>query len=160
MSQSLLDTEFLQERLAPMAVEEADYGLMGYHLRLTLKVEKCRDAAAFLKEAGYFLEFITAVDWGDRMDLLYFFGRWEGAHRIQAVARISSDQPAPSLTGVFSSANWQEREVYDLFGVKFTGHPGLKRILLPENADFYPLSRDFEARPEHAGDVVNLDVDL
>jgi NADH-quinone oxidoreductase subunit C len=48
---------------------------------------------------------------------------------------------------VYPGADWYEREVYDLFGIKFAGHPNLKRLLLPEDADFHPLLKDFGAEP-------------
>jgi NADH-quinone oxidoreductase subunit C len=57
---------------------------------------------------------------------------------------VAKDKPVvPSMTGLWDSADWLEREVYDMFGIEFTGHPNLKRILLDESFMGYPLRKDF-----------------
>ena len=64
--------------------------------------------------------------------------------RIRLKIFLSADQPqVPTLTGIFSAANWMERETYDFFGVTFTGHPNLKRILNVEDMIFFPLRKEF-----------------
>jgi len=71
--------------------------------------------------------------------ILYSFGRNE---RLRLKTRTALDVDFPSIAGVFLGANWMEREVYDMFGVRFAGHPGLKRILLPDEWEGFPLRKE------------------
>jgi NADH-quinone oxidoreductase subunit C len=72
--------------------------------------------------------------------MLYSFQKNE---RVRVKARFAEGAEAPSLTGRWIGANWLEREVYDMFGVRFTGHPDLRRILLPEEWTGHPLRKDY-----------------
>ncbi|MEE9241274.1 MAG: NADH-quinone oxidoreductase subunit C, partial [bacterium] len=65
------------------------------------------------------------------------------ARLLRLKVKIKDGQEVPSVVGVWSSANWLEREVYDLFGISFSGHPDLRRILLPENWGSHPLRKDY-----------------
>ena len=81
-----------------------------------------------------------------QMEVVYDFSHWDALCRIVIRVRIPRDTPAvPTISGVYSGANWHERETHDFFGIKFTGHPDLKPLLLPEDADFHPLLKDFVA---------------
>ncbi|MCB9837995.1 MAG: NADH-quinone oxidoreductase subunit C [Phycisphaeraceae bacterium] len=89
------------------------------------------------------------------MRLVYTFNRFDAADRHAVFVTIPGDIPgaeAPSIANVCAAADWLEREVYDMYGVRFTGHPDCKRILLPEDADFHALLKDFgrlEDAPEN-----------
>jgi NADH-quinone oxidoreductase subunit C len=88
---------------------------------------------------------LTAVDYpkdAGRFEIVYFLYSFERNTRIRVKTRIAEDQDAPSIASIFAGANWLEREVYDMFGVRFAGHPGLKRILLPEEWQGFPLRKD------------------
>lgn len=93
---------------------------------------------------------VTAVDHGGGRPLEVVYQLWSIPHR--AALRVKCELPLESLeidtvTGVWTGANWLEREVYDLFGVHFTGHPDLRRILMPDNyAEGHPLRKDFPLR--------------
>jgi NADH-quinone oxidoreductase subunit C len=101
----------------------------------------------FLKlEADFdFLTDFTAVDYPERPErfelvyVLYSFARNE---YLRVKAQAAEGQTAPTATGVYPAANWLEREVFDMFGIRFDGHPDLKRILLPDEWQGHPLRRD------------------
>jgi NADH-quinone oxidoreductase subunit C len=88
---------------------------------------------------------LTAVDHpkdGTRFEIIYFLYSFAKNERIRVKTRVAEDQDAPSIAATFAGANWLEREVYDMFGVRFAGHPDLKRILLPEEWQGFPLRKD------------------
>jgi NADH-quinone oxidoreductase subunit C len=89
---------------------------------------------------------ITAVDYPDRpkrFDVAYHFLSMYQNHRIRLRVSIREDEMVPSITGVHPSANWFEREVFDMFGILFSGHPDLRRILTDYGFRGYPLRKDF-----------------
>lgn len=105
--------------------------------------------ARAVRKLGYdYLSAVTAVDWRDRVELLYHCYGWDyvetpGCLVIRADLPNESNPLCPSLTGVWLGAELQEREIYDLFGVKFIGHPDLRRILLDDNFPGHPLRKDW-----------------
>jgi NADH-quinone oxidoreductase subunit C len=81
-----------------------------------------------------------------QMEVVYDFSHWQELCRVVVRARIPRDNPEiSSIAAVYPGANWHERETHDFFGIKFIGHPDLKPLLLPEDADFHPLLKDFKA---------------
>ena len=89
---------------------------------------------------------ITAVDWPGRerrFDVVYHFLSPKLNQRIRVKVETDETTPVPSIVEVFSGANWFEREVYDLYGVLFTGHPDMRRILTDYGFDGHPLRKDF-----------------
>ncbi|NCU19455.1 NADH-quinone oxidoreductase subunit C [Candidatus Falkowbacteria bacterium] len=89
---------------------------------------------------------ITAVDWPQRparFDVVYHFLSMYQNHRIRVKAAVRDDELVPSITAVHPSANWFEREVFDMFGILFSGHPDLRRILTDYGFRGYPLRKDF-----------------
>jgi NADH-quinone oxidoreductase subunit C len=117
-------------------------------LTLTVAPESIAAACAAAKTAGYtFFEDVTAVDWypsEPRFQLSYSLLSMKLKQRIRLVARVGSDSPRiDSVTGVFPASNFYEREVFDLFGVHFTGHPRLTRIMMPDNWKGHPLRKDY-----------------
>jgi NADH-quinone oxidoreductase subunit C len=96
------------------------------------------------------LEDLTAVDWPEReprYDLVYQMVSTETRASLRLKIQVGGeDDPepvAPTVSGVWVTANWYEREVYDLFGIRFSGHPDLRRILMPEDWVGYPLRKDY-----------------
>jgi NADH-quinone oxidoreductase subunit C len=90
---------------------------------------------------------LTAVDWPKRekrFDIVLNMYSFEKNERLRLKAHASADERVPSVQGIWSTANWMEREVYDMFGVVFEGHPDLKRILLPDEWQGHPLRKDYD----------------
>jgi len=89
---------------------------------------------------------ITAVDHPERearFDVVYHFLSMYQNHRIRVKAAVREDEMVPSITEVHPSANWFEREVFDMFGILFSGHPDLRRLLTDYGFRGYPLRKDF-----------------
>ena len=92
---------------------------------------------------------LTAVDglemkWDPRFEAVYHFYSLAKNHRLRLKVRVSEKAPVlASLTGLWPIADWFEREVWDMFGIRFEGHPGLKRILMYEGFTGHPLRKDY-----------------
>jgi NADH-quinone oxidoreductase subunit C len=89
---------------------------------------------------------LTATDWPprpERFDLVYCLYSTRLRHRVRMKVKVAENQPIPSVTPVWPSSNWLEREVWDMFGVNFTGHPDRRRILMPEDWQGFPQRKDY-----------------
>jgi NADH-quinone oxidoreductase subunit C len=95
-----------------------------------------------------FLSCVSATDWPDaqpRFWVDYELRAMAHHHRLRVKAGAPADDPrVPSVTAMFPTANWQEREVYDFYGIVFEGHPDLTRIMLPDDWEGHPLRKDEE----------------
>ena len=117
-------------------------------LTLTIAKDQIREAAAVVQKTGYnFLEDVTCVDWypsEPRFHVVYHMLSMSLKQRVRLVAQVDSVDPViESITPVWPSANFYEREVWDLFGVRFSGHPNLRRIMMPEEWQGHPLRKDY-----------------
>lgn len=102
-----------------------------------------------LKEVHGFnyLANLTAVDYRDHFELVYHIYSIPDNRKLAVKADVDHEQPiAPSAVSIWPTADWQEREVFDLMGISFAGHPNLKRVLLPEEFEGHPLRKDFEMK--------------
>jgi NADH-quinone oxidoreductase subunit C len=89
---------------------------------------------------------VTAVDWKDkspRFEVVYHFYSFSKNARIRVKCAAADGEDVPSIAAVFLSSNWCEREIWDMFGIKFSGHPDLRRILTWEGFNGFPLRKDF-----------------
>ncbi|MGB3211646.1 MAG: NADH-quinone oxidoreductase subunit C [Desulforhopalus sp.] len=128
---------------------ERDYAVHGYHLDAQVSADQLIEAVTILDEAEFFIESITGVDWikEDQLEVVYDFNRYDfDLCRVVIRTRLDRNNPEiPTITGIYAGANWHERETHEFFGIKFDGHPHLVPLLLPEDADFHPLLKDFKA---------------
>jgi NADH-quinone oxidoreductase subunit C len=118
---------------AIVTVERARLAGIALHLRDEEKFDMLSD--------------LTAVDWPKRekrFDVVLNLYSFPKNERLRVKAWAADGEEVPSLTGVWPAANWLEREAFDMFGIVFAGHPGLTRILLPDEWQGYPLRKDYD----------------
>ena len=119
--------------------------------RVVVAAESAFDVLRFLADAGFdLLVDVTCVDYLEypgarqRYGLVYLLANTVTNQRL--TVRVFVDDPAPavpSVVSIWAAANWLEREVFDLFGVRFTGHPDLRRLVMPEEFTAHPLRKDY-----------------
>jgi NADH-quinone oxidoreductase subunit C len=126
-----------------------DYAVHGYHLDIKTEPDQIPEIVRLLDENEFFIESITGVDWinENQMEVIYDFSRYDfDLCRVVVRTRVDRNNPiVPTISTIYPGANWHERETHDFFGIKFAGHPHLIPLLLPEDADFHPLLKDFKA---------------
>ena len=117
---------------------------------IIVPVAQILDVARHLRDAPDapfdFCSDVTATDWpprAERFDVVYCLYSTRHRHRVRVKAKVAENQPVASVTPVWPAANWLEREVYDMFGVNFTGHPDRRRILMPEDWQGFPQRKDY-----------------
>lgn len=118
---------------AILTVERARLAEISLHLRDEEKFDMLAD--------------LTAVDWPKRekrFDVVLNLYSFPKNERLRLKVHAADAEEVPSVVSVWPTANWQEREVFDMFGIVFSGHPNLKRILLPDEWQGYPLRKDYD----------------
>ncbi len=97
-----------------------------------------------------FLSDVTAVDWGleaePRFEVVYHLYSIKHRHRIRMKVPVAEGTGVPTVSKIWKTANWHERETYDMFGIRFDNHPDLRRILMPDDYEGHPLRKDFPLR--------------
>ena len=140
----------------PQALVALEAALPGAVAQLSLHVgdwtaivppDRLLEVAAQLRGQGFDLcSDLTATDWPDRaerFDVVYMLYATGTRARLRLKVRVADGTPVPSVTGVWPAAGWLEREVFDMFGVTFSGHPDLRRILMPDNWQGHPQRKDY-----------------
>jgi NADH-quinone oxidoreductase subunit C len=143
----------LKEVLEDSFLEEGEFRGQRF---VILKKDGVRKAVKLLKDFGFnHLQTLTGVDYlrmpnrRARFEVVYQLYSIENRLQLRLRVEVPEDDPeVDSIVDLFPCANFLEREVYDLFGIKFKGHPNLKRILLPENWVGHPLRKDYPLEPE------------
>lgn len=115
-------------------------------LYIAVKGENILEVAKTVKEMGFdHLSSISGVEYEDRMECVYHIWSYSKGKLLTVRTLVSKDDPKiDSLTSIWKSADWHERETYDLIGMVFEGHPDLRRILTSDDFKGHPLRKDFE----------------
>jgi NADH-quinone oxidoreductase subunit C len=132
----------------PGAVEHVSFYVGDW--TVIVPVSMLVEAGRYLRDTpGVAFDFcsdVTASDWPSRpkrFDVIYCLYSTRHHTRVRLKVRAGEHDPVPSVSGVWPAANWLEREVYDLFGVNFTGHPDRRRILMPDDWQGFPQRKDY-----------------
>ncbi len=128
-------------------VQIVSHASKGYDFDATVPPALVVKASEILDQYGFALDAITGVDWiaQNQMEIVYDY--FHPTVSLRAVIRTRvprADPELPTISPVFPGANWHERETHDFFGIRFTGHPNLTPFLLPEDATFHPLRKDYQ----------------
>ena len=125
-------------------VNESDYIQTGCHLEVLLKEVGMRRMAGAMLEKRFYLETVTAVDYIDHFELVYLYSTYfQDIFRVKTRVWINKGSTPFSISAVYPGAIWLEREVFDFFGIRFQEHPDLKRIINPDDVEYFPLLKNF-----------------
>lgn len=135
----------LKERFGDQITETSTY--LGQNF-IVAKPDAAIPVLEYLKlEADFdYLVDVTAVDWpkrADRFELIYILYSFARNERVRVKSQINETYKPETAVGVHLTANWLEREAFDMFGIEFAGHPDLRRILMPEEWSGHPLRKDY-----------------
>lgn len=130
-----------------MPVQAVAHAAKGYDFDAIVAPNQVVEAAKIMDAQGFGMDTITGVDWIAQNEMEVVYDYFHPTQSVRAVVRTRIPRATPELptiSSVFPGANWHERETHDFFGIRFTGHPNLKPFLLPEDADFHPLRKDYQ----------------
>lgn len=122
--------------------------LLGGQKLLVADIGAALEILASLKQQHQFdyLVDVTAVHWPEKdqqFEIVWILYSFASNERVRLKATLAEGESAPSVVSLYSSANWLEREVYDMFGIEFKDHPDLRRILMPDEWDGFPLRKEY-----------------
>ncbi len=120
----------------------------GEWMNIQIEAAQLKPLAESLRESPYDFDYLfclTCVDWKSHLTMVYHLS--STGHRNSIVIKAKTDRLEPmidTVSDIWKTANFLEREVYELFGVHFTGHPDLRKLILTDDFEGYPLRKDFE----------------
>ncbi len=165
MFEELTDTDNPVEAAVRARCGDAILERHGFRGDLTLVVSKDRllDVLTLLRDDPALrfdlLSDMSSVDWPERearFDVVYWLTSTVHGRCVRIKTRVRDGEPCPSATGLWAGANWLEREIYDLMGISFQGHPDLRRILTPEDWEGHPLRKEYPVGREEIAFSHNL----
>ncbi|MCL4510068.1 MAG: NADH-quinone oxidoreductase subunit C [Bacteroidetes bacterium] len=124
---------------------------------IVVRPDLVREISRFISEDPEvkfdYLMSLSGVDFNDgNLGVVYHLYSMEKRHRIVLKVKVPKDKPeVPSVESIWKTANWHEREAFDLFGIMFLDHPDLRRILLPDDWEGYPLRKDYKVQEYYQG---------
>jgi NADH:ubiquinone oxidoreductase subunit D/NADH:ubiquinone oxidoreductase subunit C len=141
----------LIERLRKAGASEVsslDFSKSGMDVDALVTPQSLGTVASVLLNEHFALDAAVGVDRNPGFEVLYLFKPFSNGPRVKLRAQADAEKPElPTLTNVYAGADWYEREIHDMFGVKFTNHPHLRPLLLPHFTEFYPLRKTFHGAP-------------
>ncbi|NBI30616.1 NADH-quinone oxidoreductase subunit C [Chengkuizengella marina] len=153
-NQAKLDrlVDLVKSNIAEDAVEEAYINELDRDLpSIVIRSPYWLKTAMMLKESETlklnYLRNVSGIDYETYFEVVYYLLSMSTDNQQDICIKIKADREDPSIpsvTSVWNTANWNEREIYDLLGIQFPGHPNLKRIMMPEDWEGHPLRKDYE----------------
>lgn len=132
----------------PKPVQIWKFEEKGLHLEVTVEPTNVVEAAKLLDKQGFAIDAVTGMDWPKQnlLEVIYDYLHFESGLRVAVRARLPRNAPKlPTISKIYSGADWHERETHEFFGIEFIGHRDLSNFLLPEDATYHPLLKDFQA---------------
>jgi NADH-quinone oxidoreductase subunit C len=138
--------ELLRQRFPDAVVDAGTFAHAAWVELAPARIVAC--ATALRDDPGLAFDFlvdVTAVHWPERtppVEIVYHLYSYRRNDRLRIKLRTGETGPVPTLTGVWAAADWNEREAFDMFGVRFDGHPDLRRILMPDDYTEHPMRKE------------------
>ena len=148
-------SEKLKAQFSDKILESKIEGVLEPYIKVS--ASSVKEIATALRQDPEFqfdyLMCLSGVDNGKNiLSVVYHLSSMQHRHKITVKVEVPVDKPeVPSVSSIWPTANWHEREAYDLIGIKFTGHPDLRRMLLPEDWDGHPLRKDYKVPEFYQG---------
>jgi len=136
------------------AIPKPDGQVRGDELYLAVPPSQLVEVCRFLRYdpplSFDYLSFVTSVDWKTYFEVVYYLVSTLHKHKCVIKVKLEdrTSPEVPTISTIWPTADWQEREVFDLMGIRFAGHYNLRRILLPDDWEGYPLRKDFVAKAD------------
>lgn len=158
--------DFLNSNFAGLIIKEEKFrGDLSFYIKKEALLQICQSIQEDSEFDFNLLADITSVDWLNHQNSQ--LGRFEVSynlyslkHKFRFFIKVQLDEDNPeidSVIDIWAGANWMEREVYDMMGIEFVGHPDLRKILTPDELDGHPLRRDYPLTWEHPKFTWNLE---
>lgn len=150
--EALLIAEKLRERFPEEVLDIKEFR---GQISVTMNKDKILNIFRYLHDdPDLFFDYLVDVCGADylgkkekRFEVVYHLYSIKHRHALRVKAEVTADKPSiDSVVGIWAGANWHEREAYDMYGIVFNGHPDLRRILLPEDWEGYPLRKDYPVK--------------
>jgi len=150
-------TSQLTEQFPGSQIETPDVAKTGHHVTMTVSRDQIVELTQKFLNEGYFLESLSGVDLREQFQVTYHFNRFDKTYRIMVRVHITKEDPVvPTVSHLFASANWYEREACEMYGIQFKGHPNLVRLILPEYSTYHPLLKDFKSEVDSVEEVKEM----
>jgi NADH-quinone oxidoreductase subunit D len=148
--------EDIRKELAGVEAWETSYPERGYHLAVAVQKWNLVSVVKLFDRKEFYLADLFCVDYVDYLELVYFFNDHKELCRVKVTLKVEPDRPAsPTISHIYTMAQWYEREIHEFFGVYFEGHPDLTYLFLHEGIDFYPLRKNRIPVPEDDKKLLN-----